>query len=221
MKKSLIYKPLLAVLVIMLISGFSFQASAQKGVDVQYDETNIYFVHQNAKKGTLKLIIKNQKEFDDVFGCALTGGHIPPIDFDRYFMIALVVPHEIAQARVKPVSLKRDGKKLYFYYSVDMKDRTGEGNRSYAAVLVDRKELSKVEFKEVSSSNNLVPSEPKGDKSLRDQLKYVTAENEQLKEQVAYLEAKVNKLQENLSDANHYIMILKKEIEKMKNTPRY
>ena len=214
--KSLIYKPLLAILAIMVISSFSFHTSAQKGVDVQYDETNIYFVHQNAKKGTLKLVIKNKKEFDDVFGCAMTGGYIPPIDFDRYFMIALVVPHEIAQVRVNPVSLKRDGKKLYFYYSIDMKDRTGVSNRSYAAVLVDRKELSKVEFKEVSSSNDLIPSEPIGDKSLRDQLKYVTAENEQLKKQVAQLEADVDQLRQKISNANQLIYRLKQENEDMK-----
>lgn len=219
MKKSLIYRSLLATLV-LLISSISFLSFAQNGVNVEFEPTNCYFVHQNAKKGTLKLVIKNQKELDDVFGIAVTGP-VGRIDFDRYFMIAYVVPQEIAQVRVKPVSLKRDGKKLYFTYEIDMKDRTGSGNRSYAAILVDRKEPTKVVFQEASAPNDIAKNDSKGPKSLRDQLNYVTTENEQLKNYISELEAQKDYYQKELWKANEILKELKNENDQLKKKLRY
>lgn len=194
MEKIKFYRPLLAVMVIMLASCFSSQAVAQKGVDVDFDQVGGYFVPDDVKDGTLKLVIKSQKDLDRVLHLALVGGYIPPIDFDRYFMIAVVVPKAIAQATVKPVALKRNGNKLFFSYSIDFNNRSGVANRSYAAVLVDRKELAKVEFQEVSQTNKIQQNESGNDKSLRQQLEYIKAENLQLKERANELSAENEQL---------------------------
>ena len=194
MEKIKFYRPLLAVMVIMLASCFSSQAVAQKGADVDFDQVGGYFVPDDVKDGTLKLVIKSQKDLDRVLHLALVGGYIPPIDFDRYFMIAVVVPKAIAQATVKPVALKRNGNKLFFSYSIDFNNRTGVENRSYAAVLVDRKELAKVEFQEVSQTNKIQQNESGNDKSLRQQLEYIKAENQQLKERANELSAENEQL---------------------------
>ena len=216
MKKSFIYK---AALAMMLFACFSLQAATQSGVDVNYKTENRYFVHQNAKKGTLKLVIKSEKELDDLFGISFIGP-MAPIDFDRYFMIVVVVPKEIAQARVKPVSLKRIGNKLRFSYAIDMNDRTSTTNRSYVALLVDRKEPTKVEFEEVSTTGSSLQNVPKDMKGLRDQLNYVTAENEQLKRQVQEAYADKDALQRKLADAYEKIKALQSEIDQLKNQHR-
>lgn len=207
MKKSFIYK---AALAMMLFACFSLQAATQSGADVNYEIENRYFVHQDAKKGTLKLVIKSQEEVEKVFGVAFIGP-MSPIDFDRYFMIVVVVPKEIAQARVKPVSLKRIGNKLRFSYAIDMNDRTDTFNRSYVALLVDRTEPTKVEFQEVSTSGEKLQSLPKNVKELQDQLKYYKAENELLKRQVAELRADKEALQIKLWKLNDEIKALQNE----------
>ena len=212
MKKSFIYK---AALAMMLIACFSLQSAAQSGVDVAYEIVNRYFVHQEAKKGTLKLVIKSQEEVEKVFGVSFIGP-MSPIDFDRYFIIAVVVPKEIAQARVKPMSLKRDGNKLRFSYAIDVNDRTDMSNRSYVAILVDRKEPTKVEFQEVSTTGGSLQNEPKDSKSLRDQLKYVQAENELLKRQVLELDAQKDALQRKLADTYEKMKAMQREIDQLK-----
>lgn len=213
MKVLLKFKHLIATMAFMFIACLSLQAVAQNGVDVDFKTENRFFVHQNAKKGTLKLVIKNQKEVDNLFGIAFIGP-ISPIDFDRYFLVVVVVPEEIAQARVKPISLKRIGNKLQFSYYIDMNDRTDSFNRSYIALLVDRKEPTKVDFQEVSTSGEAIQNEPKNMKSLRDQLKYVQAENELLKRQVAELRADKEDLQIKLWKAYDIIKALEEEKKK-------
>lgn len=210
MKNLLNLKHLATIITILFIGCLSLQSAAQNGVDVKYLNENRFFVHQNAKKGTLKLVIKSEKELDGLFGISFIGP-MAPIDFNRYFMIVVVVPHEIAQATIKPMSLKRNGNKLVFSYAIDMNDRTDTFNRSYVALLVDRTEPTKVEFQEVSTSGEKLQSLPKNVKALQDQLKYYKAENELLKRQVAELRADKEALQIKLWKLNDEIKALQNE----------
>ena len=215
MGKLKLYRLLLAVMIIMLLSCFSSQAVAQNGFNVNFEQMGGYFVPNDVKDGTLKLVIKSQKDLDRVLHLALVGGYIPPIDFDRYFIIAVVVPKSIAQASIKPVALRRNGNKLFFSYAIDYNNRTGVTNRSYTAVLVDRKELTKVEFQEVSQTNNIQQNESNDVKSLRQQLEYIKAENQQLKDRCNMLSAENENLRMEKADLIHRLKALEEENKRL------
>ena len=211
MKQTSIKRSIVVIVAMMLLSCFGYHLHAQSSNEVSYKTENRYFVHGQAKDGLLKLVIKNQKDLDKVFGVAYVGP-MSPVDFDQYFMIVVVVPDEIAQARVKPVSLKREGGKLKFYYTIDKHDRTSTANRSYVAVLVSRNEPTKVDFQEVSSTGENV-SNAGNAKSLNDQLEYIKAENELLQRQLHESLAQQDALRAKLADAYQRIKALEREKE--------
>ncbi|MBR5030740.1 MAG: hypothetical protein IKX63_06555, partial [Muribaculaceae bacterium] len=109
MKRPMIFRPFVALMVIMLLSCFSLNALAQSGEDVSYENYGNASVLKDAKGGTLTLVIKNKKEMDRVFGPSGFIGPSRMINFDNEFVIAVVVPKNIAEATIEPVSLKRKG----------------------------------------------------------------------------------------------------------------
>jgi len=220
MNRSIIFRPFVAVIVMLLLSCFSTNASAQSGEDVSYVEYVSSSVLKEAKGGTLTLVIKNKKEMDRVFG---PSGFIGPsriIDFESEFVIAVVVPKNIAKATIEPVSLKRKGNKLVFSYSIDAsKNANNNRDRNFIALIVDRKESMKVDFQEVSSSG--VPQNlPNDVKALRKQVEYLTSENEELKKEVKGLVDEHQKLEAKCLEYKNVIMMLQEENEKLKKSVR-
>ncbi|MBO4723099.1 MAG: hypothetical protein J5629_09250 [Muribaculaceae bacterium] len=221
MKRITIFRPFVAVMVIMLLSCFSSHVLAQSGEDVRYEEYGNASVLKGAKDGTLTLVIKNKKDMERVFG---PSGFIGPsriIDFDREFVIAVVVPKNIAEATIEPVSLKRKGNKLVFSYTIDASKKAYNNNdRNFVALIVDRKELMKVDFQEVSS-NGVALNDSKDVNALRKQVKYLTSENEELKKNVQGL---LNRIQELEAERVYYINKLKEvqtENEQLKKIVRH
>ena len=220
MKRANILRPFVVVMLIMLLSCFTSIAIAQVGEDVSYEKYVNASVLKGAKDGTLTRVIKNNKDMDRVFG---PSGFIGPsriINFDSEFVIAVVVPKNIAEATIEPVSLKRKGSKLVFSYTIDpSKKANNNKDRNYIALIVDRKEPMKVDFQEVSS--NGVPSNDSKDvNALRNQVKYLTSENEQLKKGVQELNDRIQELE---AERQYYINMLKDvqaENEQMKKILR-
>ena len=194
MKQSMFFKPFVAVMAIMLMSYFSSSAVAQSGDDVSYDEYPHMSTLKDANDGTLTLVIKNKKDLDRVFGPPGIIAPTPIIDFDKHFVIAVVLPKNLAQATIEPVSLKRKGNKLVFSYTIDPTKKVNYDYRNFTAILVDRSQPMRVDFQEVSS-NGVALSGSNDIKALRNQVKYLTSENEELKKGVKGLNERIQELE--------------------------
>lgn len=220
MRLSMDYKPFLAMMVILLLSCFASNAVAQSGDNVSYKEYPYFSTLKNAKDGTLTLVIKSEKDLERVFGHSGFIGPTPRLDFETSFIIAVVVPKNIAQATIEPVSLKRNGNKLVFSYCIDPVKKTNESSRSYTAIVVDRSQPMKVDFQEVSK-NGAPQNLPNDLKALRKQVEYLTSENEELKKNVQGLLEENQKLE---AQRLYYINTLKEleaEIENLKKHIRH
>lgn len=210
-KLPFVFKTMVVAMALMLLS--SFNAFAQSGEDVPFDTYPYFSTLSNAKDGTLNLVIKSDKDKERVFGPSGFIGPTPTLNFDEMFIIAVVVPKEIAQASIEPVSLKKDGGKLHFYYTIDTKKKTSNSYRSNIAIMVDRKQPTKVVFHDVSQGSINVPKDAK---AQRQQLEYLTHENAELKAGIEQLRDDNLKLE---AERNYLIQQLKErdaQIEKLK-----
>ena len=158
---------------------------------------------------------------DRVFG---PSGFIGPsriINFDTEFVVAVVVPKNIAEATIEPVSLKRKGNKLVFSYTIDASKKANNNNdRNFIALIVDRKEPMKVDFQEVSSSGAAI-NDSKDVNALRKQVKYLTTENEQLKKGVEGLNQRVQELEAERAYYLNMVKELQTENEQLKKILRH
>lgn len=221
MKRTKIFRPFVAMMLIMVLSCFTSIAIAQVGEDVSYEKYVNASVLKGAKDGTLTLVIKNNKDMDRVFG---PSGFIGPsriINFDSEFVVAVVVPKNIAEATIEPVSLKRKGNKLVFSYTIDASKKANNNNdRNFIALIVDRKEPMKVDFQEVSSSGAAI-NDSKDVNALRKQVKYLTTENEQLKKGVEGLNQRVQELEAERAYYLNMVKELQTENEQLKKILRH
>ncbi len=221
MKRTKIFRPFVAMMLIMVLSCFTSIAIAQVGEDVSYEKYVNASVLKGAKDGTLTLVIKNNKDMDRVFG---PSGFIGPsriINFDTEFVVAVVVPKNIAEATIEPVSLKRKGNKLVFSYTIDASKKANNNNdRNFIALIVDRKEPMKVDFQEVSSSGAAI-NDSKDVNALRKQVKYLTTENEQLKKGVEGLNQRVQELEAERVYYLNMVKELQTENEQLKKILRH
>lgn len=138
-----------AVMALMLSScAVNFQ-----GVTANYVRMNNYYVNNNLKNGTHKLVIQNQQEFESVFaGAAVMGlnGQPTKIDFRHQFVIAVILPETNRITTIETVMLKRLGDRLYYSYIIEEGHRTSYNMRPFTAVVVDRNEPSDVVFQRVT-----------------------------------------------------------------------
>ena len=152
MKKTLLIAVLIAAVAAMLNSC----AVNLNGVAANYRPMNNYFVNNNFKDGTHKLVIHNQHDFESVFGMAAVmgkNGQPTSIDFNHQFVVAIILPVTDYQTDVETVMLNRDGNRLYYSYMIKRGHRTSYTIRPFAAVVVDRNEPSDVIFQEVTLSD--------------------------------------------------------------------
>lgn len=215
MRRSMDYKPLLVMMFFLLLSCFASNAVAQSGDDVSYEDYPYFSTLKDAKDGTLTLVIKSKKDLERVFSPSGFIGPTPTIDFDKSFIIAVVVPKNIAQATVEPVSLKRNGDRLVFSYSINPAKKTNDSHRSYAAIIVDRSQPMKVNFQEVSPGGGAVQKMPSDVKALRQQVEYLTTENEELKKGVQQLQDEIQKLEAERLYYLNKIQDLNKHVEQL------
>ena len=152
MKKTLLFGLLVAAMAVMLSSC----AVNFNGVTANYMPMNNYYVSNNFSNGTHKLVIHNQQEFNSIFGAAAVMGHNgqpTSINFNRQFVVAVILPETNRQTDIQTVMLKRNGDRLYYSYLVREGHKTSYTIRPFAAVVVDRNEPSDVVFQRVTQSD--------------------------------------------------------------------
>ena len=124
-----------------------------QGVTANYVRMNNYYVSNQMKNGTHKLVIHNQQDFESVFGeAAVMGRNGQPtsIDFRHQFVIAVILPETNRQTTIETALLRRNGDRLYFSYIIDEGHATSYTMRPFTAVVVDRNEPSDVVFQRVT-----------------------------------------------------------------------
>lgn len=121
------------------------------------DYYNQYYYDNNASK----LIITDAYEFQRVFGQAATmGGYsnygVPTnVNFNHEFVIAVILPVTNRYTEIEPVSVNRQGNKLYFTYKVYRGSTQSYYVQPFTAVVVDKRDLCDIVFQQVTSHESI------------------------------------------------------------------
>lgn len=88
---------------------------------VPYKRAEHYFLRNNVDARKVPVQIKTQAEFDRYFGmAAVMGGQPTAIDFDRQFVIAIVLPETTHSTAIHPGPLTDAGESLQLEYRVSV-----------------------------------------------------------------------------------------------------
>ena len=108
-------------LLTIALAAMMLAACGQKK-DVPYEVAHNYFVRNDVTE-PVPAKIASQGEFEHYFGMAAfmgKNGQPTPIDFEKQFAIAIVLPGTNHSTELQAESLMADGSKLTFTYSVDV-----------------------------------------------------------------------------------------------------
>jgi len=93
--------------------------------EIPYKEAHNYFVRNNVTEA-VPAKIASLEEFERYFGMAAfmgKNGQPTPIDFEKQFAIAVVLPETNHSTELQAESLTDDGQKLIFTYSADVAEK--------------------------------------------------------------------------------------------------
>ena len=125
-----------------------------------YYVNNEYYNQYYYDTKASNIVITDRYEFQRVFGMATTMGSgynygVPTnVDFNHEFVIAVVLPVTDYYTEIEPVSLNREGNKLYFTYKVYRGTRQGYYTQPFTAVVADRRDLVEIVFQQMNSSDS-------------------------------------------------------------------
>jgi hypothetical protein len=108
-------------LIILALAALCFSSCGQKK-EVPFTEAHNYFV-RNDVTGSVPTKIGSLEAFERYFGMAAfmgKKGQPTPIDFEKQFAIAVVLPETNHSTELHAVNLKDNGQKLTFTYHADV-----------------------------------------------------------------------------------------------------
>ncbi|MBP1590272.1 MAG: hypothetical protein ILO10_08780 [Kiritimatiellae bacterium] len=101
------------------------------GNGLPYKEAEHYFLRNDVNGRNVPTKITTQTEFDRYFGmAAVMGGQPTAIDFDRQFVIAIVLPETNHSTTIRPGTLTDEGGALKLEYAVSV----AAGENTWTAV---------------------------------------------------------------------------------------
>jgi hypothetical protein len=123
--KTLVHRALSAGrhLTILLAAALCLAACEHDGHSggVPYKEAAHYFVRNDVDARKVPVQITTQGDFTRYFGMAtVMGGQPTPIDFDRQFVIAIVLPETTHTTTIHPGTLTDQGDSLQLEYAVSV-----------------------------------------------------------------------------------------------------
>ena len=128
-------------LLTIALAAMMLAACGQKK-DVPYEVAHNYFVRNDVTE-SVPAKIGSLDEFERYFGMAAfmgKKGQPTPIDFEKQFAIAVVLPETNHSTELHAESLTADGSKLIFIYSVDVASEENTWTQvPMLLILVDRK----------------------------------------------------------------------------------
>ena len=129
---------LMALAAVVALTGCGSSRTAQKG-SLPYKELNHYFVN-NSVVTPVPTRIDNEGEFKMYFGMAAVmgpNGQPTPIDFNKEYVISVVLPVTNVETSITPVSLKRGADdKVVFTYKVVRGEEQSYTTRPCLAIAV-------------------------------------------------------------------------------------
>ncbi len=138
----------MGVLLLLLCSNCSFMDkmyAAQKidevATPIKYTTLENYFVRNDVDcSKQQRLIINNKAEFEKYFGMAAHMGGLPTeVNWNKQFVIALVLPETKRATSIYPVNVKTtDNNILVFSYLVKKGDNMSHKMVPFIAVAVDK-----------------------------------------------------------------------------------
>ena len=129
-----------------ILSGFllccavALAFSCAPSGNVSYEVVKNYFFRNDASVPSSPKIT-SQEQFDSLFGAAAfmgKDGRPTTVDFDRQFVIAVVLPETDTETTLEPLSLTRSGGELTFTYGKKENGKVSYTMRPLLLVAVDR-----------------------------------------------------------------------------------
>lgn len=133
-------KPFGIIAGIVLASVLMLLGSCSPSGNVPYDTVRNYFFRNDATVPASPKI-SSQEQFDSLFGAAAfmgKDGQPTSIDFDRQFVIAVVLPETDIETTLEPLSLTRSGGELTFTYVKKEGGKVSYTMRPVLLVAVDK-----------------------------------------------------------------------------------
>ncbi|MBP5560846.1 MAG: hypothetical protein J6X70_03480, partial [Muribaculaceae bacterium] len=118
------------------------------------DYYNQYYYDNSASK----LVITDSYEFRQVFGQASINNRygVPTdVDFRREFVVAVILPVTNRYTEIEPVSVNREGDRVYFTYQVYRGAMQSYYTQPFTAVVLDRRDLVEIVFQQVNANESL------------------------------------------------------------------
>lgn len=138
----------LGALLLLSCNGCSFMDkmyAAQKidevATPIPYTTLENYFVHNDVDcSKQQRLIIDNKADFEKYFGMAAHMGGMPTeVNWNKQFVVALVLPETKRATSINPVAVKAtDNNILVFSYHVKKGDRISHTMVPFTAVAIDK-----------------------------------------------------------------------------------
>ena len=116
---------------------------AQKGAKaVPYQVLDNYYVRNDIDCSSLqRLIIDNERDFNEFFGAAAIMGGLPTdINWKRQYVIAVLLPETNRPTMVTPMEVKQNGNNVIFKYRVNRGHKTSYTLVPFAAIALNRPE---------------------------------------------------------------------------------
>ena len=125
---------------ILLCIVMALLGSCSPSGNVPFDTVRNYFFRNDASVPSSPKI-SSQEQFDSLFGAAAfmgKDGQPTSIDFDRQFVIAVVLPETDIETTLEPLSLSRSGGELTFTYEKKEGGKVSNTMRPVLLVAVDK-----------------------------------------------------------------------------------
>ena len=86
-----------------------------------------------------RLILDNKADFEGFFGMAATMGGLPTdINWNKQYVVALILPETNRMTTITPVDVRQDGDKVVVCYKVDRGEKTTYTMVPFTAVALDK-----------------------------------------------------------------------------------
>ena len=107
---------------------------------VSYTTLDNYFVRNDVNHNKRQdLILTNKADFEGFFGMAATMGGLPTdINWNKQYVVAVVLPETNRMTTVTPIDVRQDGNKVVFCYKVDRGEKTTYTMMPFTAVALDK-----------------------------------------------------------------------------------
>ena len=116
-----------------------------KATPIPFTQLRNYYVRNDVNCSKLQqLILKNKADFEAFFGMAAYMGGLPTeVNWDKQYVLALILPETNRETTITPIDVRQDGDKVVLCYHVEQAQETMSYTIvPFTAVAIDKPETS-------------------------------------------------------------------------------